>query len=88
MLSDLFFRVRSLLRRRKIEAELDDELRFHFEREVEKCLRSGLTRDEALRQARLDFGGLHECPFVLVQILSTFIWRGGPETDDQIIDTP
>jgi len=60
MLSDFFFRVRSLLRRREIEAELDDELRFHLEREVEKRLRSGLARDEARRQARLHFGGFDQ----------------------------
>ena len=31
MLSDLVFSLRSLFRRNTVEAELDDELRFHFE---------------------------------------------------------
>ena len=47
MLSDLVFRLRSLFRRNTVEAELDDELRFHFEQQVEKYIRSGLTREEA-----------------------------------------
>ncbi len=58
MLSDLIFRFRSLFRRSAVENELDDELRFHLEQQVEKHVRSGLAREEALRQTRLEFGGL------------------------------
>jgi macrolide transport system ATP-binding/permease protein len=58
MLSDLIFRLRSLFQRSAIESELDDELRFHLELQVEKHVRAGLTREEAIRQARLEFGGL------------------------------
>jgi hypothetical protein len=43
MLSDLVSRLRSLFRRNTVEAELDDEHRFHFEQQVEKCIRSELT---------------------------------------------
>jgi predicted permease len=60
MLSDIFFRLRSLFRRNRVEAELDDELRFHFEQQVEKCIRSGMTREEARRQARLSVGGIDQ----------------------------
>jgi predicted permease len=60
MLSDIFLRLRCLLRRDSVEAELDDELRFHFERQVEKHLRSGLPREEAVRRARLLFGGMDQ----------------------------
>ena len=60
MLSDIFFRLRSLFRRNTVEAELDDELRFHFEQQVEKCIRSGMTREEARRQARLSVGGIDQ----------------------------
>jgi predicted permease len=60
MLTDIIFRLRSLLRRSRVETELDDELRFHFEREVEKYVRSGLTHEEALRRARLSFGGIDQ----------------------------
>jgi predicted permease len=57
MLNDLRFRLRALFRRNTIETELDDELRFHFEHEVEKYKLSGMTQKEATRQARLSFGG-------------------------------
>jgi predicted permease len=60
VLSDVVFRLRSLLKRARVEAELDDELRFHFEQQVEKHVRSGLTRDEAMRRARLFFGGIDQ----------------------------
>jgi len=43
-----------------VEADLDDELRFHFERQLEKYLSSGLTREDALRRVRLEVGGLDQ----------------------------
>src|SRR5882757_5552039 len=58
MLSDLYFRLRSLLRRGSVENELDEELRFHLEQQVEKYVQSGLTREDALRRTRVEFGGL------------------------------
>jgi macrolide transport system ATP-binding/permease protein len=58
MLSDLIFRFRFLFQRRAVENELDDELQFHVEQQVEKLMRSGLTRQDALRQTRLKFGAV------------------------------
>ncbi len=58
MFNDLFFRLRSLFRSQSVESETEAELRFHREHQIEKYLRTGMTRDEAVRQARLDFGGL------------------------------
>ena len=40
-----------------MEEELQDELRFHFEKEVEKHRMAGLTEQAALRRARMAFGG-------------------------------
>jgi putative ABC transport system permease protein len=57
--NDLFFRLRSLFQRDALESEADTELRFHFDQQVEKYIKSGLTREEALRRARIEFGG-HE----------------------------
>jgi putative ABC transport system permease protein len=57
--NDLLFRLRSLFRRDTVESEADAELRFHFDQQVEKHMKSGLTREEALRKTRIDFGG-HE----------------------------
>jgi putative ABC transport system permease protein len=60
MLHDLFFRVRSLLRRTTVESEMEDELRFHVERQIEKYVESGMSRSDALRRARVEFGGLEQ----------------------------
>jgi len=59
MLSDFYIRLRSIFRRAKVEEELEDELRFHQEQQVGKYMRAGMSREEALRQVRLEFGG-HE----------------------------
>ena len=56
--SDLRYRVRALLRRDSVERELNDELRFHIERETEKYERMGLSHDDAARRAALAFGGV------------------------------
>jgi putative ABC transport system permease protein len=60
MLNDLLLRMRSLFRRKIVEAEMDEELRFHFENQVAKLIRSGLTPTEAKRRARLEFGGMDQ----------------------------
>jgi putative ABC transport system permease protein len=58
MISDLLYRFRALVRRGAMERELDDELRFHLERETDKLMRMGMSRNDATRQARLAFGGV------------------------------
>ncbi len=60
MVSDLLIRLRALLRRNAVENELNDELRFHFDQQVEKYVRGGLTREDATRRAGLEFGGLEQ----------------------------
>ena len=60
MLHDLLFRLRTLFRRRAAESELDDELRFHLEKQVAKHVNSGMSEAEALRCARLELGGLDQ----------------------------
>ena len=57
-LSELRFRLRALFGREAVERELDDELRFHVERETEKLMRDGVPRADAERLARLAFGGM------------------------------
>src|SRR5512143_821003 len=56
--SDVRFRLRAVFRRDTIEQELDDELRFHLEHEAEKHVRAGVSRGEAMRRARIAFGGV------------------------------
>lgn len=60
MLGDWTFRLRSLFKRSAVEQELDEELRFHLEHLVESHMRQGLARDEAVRRARIEFGGLDQ----------------------------
>ena len=58
MWSDWNYRVRALARRKAVEREMDEELRFHFERQVEKYVAAGMARAEAVRRARMEFGGV------------------------------
>lgn len=58
MIDDLRFRLRALFRRRAAEDDLDEELRFHLERAVERYEAGGLSRREARRKARVEFGQL------------------------------
>jgi predicted permease len=60
MFSDLVIRLRSLIRRNAVEAELDAELSAHLEHQAEKYVQTGLPLAEAQRRARLDLGGLEQ----------------------------
>jgi predicted permease len=60
VLSDIRYRLRAVFSRGSLEQELDDELRFHVEREAEKYERQGMSHEAALRRARLDFGGVEQ----------------------------
>ncbi len=60
MMRDLAIRLRSLFRRGAVEAEMDDELRFHLERQTDKYVAAGLPREEAARRARIELGGLEQ----------------------------
>jgi len=60
MFSDFLIRARALFRRKAVERELNDELRFHFEQQVEKLVQSGIPPQEARRRARLMFGATEE----------------------------
>ncbi len=46
-----------LLRRKKMEDQLEKELRFHLEQHASELIAQGLSPDEARRQARLALGG-------------------------------
>jgi predicted permease len=47
-----------LFKTRRMENELDAELRFHFESQVADKVRGGLTESDARRATRLEFGGI------------------------------
>ena len=54
----LLSRCAGLLRRRPLDADLDDEVRDHLELAIEENVRRGLSRDEARAAAMRSFGGM------------------------------
>ena len=53
--------INRVLRRRQLERETDDELRFHLEARADDLMvRRRLSRKEAIRQSRIEFGGVEK----------------------------
>ena len=50
--------LRSAFGRNRLEADMDEEVRFHLEARAADLMREGLDSQEAMRQARLEFGGV------------------------------
>ena len=50
--------LRAIMLRSRMESEMDAELQFHIAAFAEDLVRSGVPRDEALRRARIEFGGI------------------------------
>jgi predicted permease len=59
-LAEAVRRFASLIRRRALDDRLDDEIRFHVERQIEKNERAGMAPHEARRQALIRFGGVEQ----------------------------
>ena len=59
LLSSLRFVASALFRRGRVENDTEEELRAHVQNRADDLERSGLTRAEAERRARIEFGG-HE----------------------------
>jgi len=57
VLNNLLYRLRALFHSREMDAEVDEELRNHLEREAEKYRLAGLAPKEAIRRAHLALGG-------------------------------
>jgi putative ABC transport system permease protein len=55
-----FHRMLGLFLRRKLERELDEEIRSHLEMQIEDNLRQGMSLEDARRAARLKFGGVEQ----------------------------
>ncbi len=68
--------LRSLLFRKKDDADLRDEFSFHIESEVRKNITSGMTEEQARRQALIEFGGLQQSREAVHQVR----WWHGIET--------
>src|SRR5436190_2505277 len=53
--------VASLLHRSRVESDMETELRFHIETRADDLMaRYKLTREEAVRRARLEYGGIEK----------------------------
>jgi putative ABC transport system permease protein len=57
-LRSVWVRARKLVHRRSVDAEFEDEMRFHLDAEVAHNVERGLSPDEARRQALVAFGGV------------------------------
>src|SRR6266540_3864856 len=53
-------RLKSILRRRRVERELDEELQFHLEQKIEEGIADGLSPDKARYRAMRAMGGLDQ----------------------------
>jgi predicted permease len=51
-------RIRRLFQKSRAEKELDQELRFHLDRQIADYVAAGISPQEARRRANLEFGGL------------------------------
>ncbi len=57
VLDSIRFRLAALFQREQMHAEMDEELCSHIEHRADDLERSGLTRAQADRRARIEFGG-------------------------------
>ena len=60
LLRAVAFRMAGLLRRRRLDADLAEELSTHFAMLEEDGVRAGMNREEARRMARLRLGGIEQ----------------------------
>ncbi|HEX8097319.1 MAG TPA: permease prefix domain 1-containing protein, partial [Pyrinomonadaceae bacterium] len=53
-------RLRALARKGALDRELDEELRYHLERQIEQNVAGGMSAEEARRAAVREFAGLQQ----------------------------
>ena len=51
-------RVRALFNKEELDSQMDEELRFHIQKETEKNIRAGMDPAQAHRSAKIAFGGV------------------------------
>ena len=62
---------RSLLRKKRVEGELDEELRGFFEMAADEKTKQGMSHKDALRQVRLERGNLE----VAKEVVRAATWQ-------------
>ena len=73
MIDSMLSRLRSLIRRRRVERETDDELQFHVEMEIEANRAKGLSPDAARQKALRDLGGVTQTRDAVRQVRTTWL---------------
>ena len=76
----MFMKLRGALLRTRAEREMDEEMRFHIERETEKNVRAGFSKVDAHRRALVAFGGVEASREAMRD------GRGGRWLDDLLTD--
>ena len=80
MLRKLIGQMRALFQKDKVERDMDKELRFHLEMEIEGNVRRGMSPAEARRQALMSFGGVEKFKEECREV------RGAPLVDSLLQD--
>lgn len=73
MLARMFAFARGILRRRAIDAEVDEELAFHLEQEMQMHLERNVPPDEARRLAALSLGGVVQTRDAVRDVRTTWV---------------
>jgi predicted permease len=73
MFQRLISRARGFVRRRRSERELDAELRFHLEMEMQANIGAGMSPEEARRVALRDLGGMTQTREAVRDVRSNFM---------------
>ena len=72
-LRTFLFRLRTLVRSRERDREIDDEITSHLAEATEEYIQKGLSPEEARRAARRRFGGVPQTKEVYQQV-GSFMW--------------
>jgi hypothetical protein len=72
--------IRNVFRRRALERDLAEEIRQHLDEKVDDLMLQGISRDEATRRARREFGNS-----TLVEEQGRDVWRW-PFVEDGMVD--
>jgi putative ABC transport system permease protein len=91
MFARLLAYVRGIARRRRISAEVDDELRFHVEQEIEAHVARGVSPGEARRMALRDLGGMTQTTEAVRDVRTIWLdllWRDARHAVRSLWATP
>jgi MacB-like periplasmic core domain len=72
--------LKQLLSRRRLRGELSEEIQSHLDQKVEELVGDGMSKEEAMRAARREFGNLG-----LIEEDSREVWRW-PSVEDFLLD--